>query len=594
MQPIKDYFLIGDLHTAALVSKRGSIDWMCVPHFDSPSIFAALLDTKAGKCSVEVPHEAASAYVDETAIVKTYFKNSDSEFEVFDFMVPQARDVCQSHYLVRKFVGREGESKVKLFFDPRPDYGLRNAQMRRENGKLMFEGDGYALLLHLPEGVSVSEDGSAQAIEFTLTGGECKQFIIEYAEDAALHSVVKLDYEKETEKFWREWVAKGNYFDYKRAELVRSAITLKLMQFYPTGAIIAAPTTSLPECIGGERNWDYRYAWVRDATFTLYALNVLGYKEEAERFFGFIERTAKECEDCNIELTLLYSIDGKPVPHEEELGHLKGFENSKPVRIGNGARHQFQLDIYGSLIDAHYFMTKHGIKLSNTGREIVLELVEKIKREWNTKDNGIWEVRTPKQHFTYSKVMAWVGINRALRICDQLDSSAEKKKEMEALEKEIEGWIWENCYDEKTQIFKQYPETSNQDATNLLFVPIFFLNRHEERTRSIIDQTCRELTYEDIFVYRYRMDDGLKGDEGAFVLCTFWLISALAMVGELNRAKKIFSKFEKYIADHGLISEEIEPKTGEYLGNYPQAFSHIGYIMSAYYINKYSERQKVD
>ena len=293
-----------------------------------------------------------------------------------------------------------------------------------------------------------------------------------------------------------------------------------------------------------------------------------------------------------IEINLFYTIEGKGVPHETELKHLSGYENSKPVRIGNNAIEQFQLDIYGSLIDANYFMSRRGVKLSKKSKEIVIDLVGKIKERWQKPDNSIWEVRDNPQHYTYSKVMAWVGVERAIRLCPELGIPDDKRKEFEKLEKEIQAWIWENCFDKKLQSFKQHPETKSQDATNLLFVLLQFLNRHEALTKTIILNTCKELVYKDAFVYRYRNDDGLEGHEGAFVLCSFWLISAMAMIEELDEAERLFQLFGQCIAPSGLFSEEINPDNFKYLGNFPQAFSHIGYIMSAFYINKYKSRRE--
>ena len=365
------------------------------------------------------------------------------------------------------------------------------------------------------------------------------------------------------------------------------------MQFYQTGAIVAAPTTSLPEHIGGERNWDYRYSWIRDATLTLYALYVLGYKEEAIKYFDFIEKTEKvEGKNKSIDLHLMHTIWGGHVPREKKIKRLSGYQNSKPVRVGNAASKQFQLDMYGALIDAHYFSFRQGIKITSSSKRTILQLAEKIVGSWKKKDSGIWEVRSKEEHFTYSKVMCWVGLNRVLQLAPQLKLGESQKKRYQKIEQEIKEWIWDNCYDAKKQIFRQHPNTNQQDASTLSFLLLHFLDKSDPRTKKVISNTYNALKYKDVFVYRYRAKDGIAGSEGAFLLCTFWLIAAWAALGETKKAKSAFDKFGKCINEFGLLPEEMKPNTGQYLGNYPQALSHIGYILSAYYLQRYSKKKK--
>ena len=582
---IRDYRLIGDLHTSALVSKRGSIDFMCAPHFDSGTIFAKILDRKAGSFTIRA-RAKKSGYLPGTAIVETEFEG----FTVRDFMVPRPTTKCDTHILVRKFFCTSERARIKLEFNPKPDFGREKLHMETKAGLLVADIGKHALILRFPENTQISRRRGFE-LEFEIDGGSTAEVILEYV-DRTEDIPKQGDFEEITRKFWEEWVSKGNFFDFCKPHMIRSAITLKLMQYYPTGAIIASPTTSLPEEIGGIRNWDYRYVWIRDATFTLYALYVLGFNEEAEKFFTFIEEKAVRLEKRKVKINLMYTIEGKALHGEEELKHLRGYKNSRPVRIGNGASEQFQLDIYGSLIDAYYFMEKKGIKITESKKEIVMHLVQKIKDSWTEKDNGIWEVRDERQNFTYSKVMAWVGVNRALRMSETLNIPKEKKQEWEKLELEIKEWIWDNCYDKEKQLFRQYPSTSHQDATNFLFVMLQFLDKNEAKTEAIIENTIKELCYNDVFVYRYLNQDGLEGKEGAFLLCSFWMISALAMTGKVERAKGLFRKLEKKLARNKLMSEEIDPKTSDYLGNYPQAFSHIGYVMAAYYIDRYMSKIK--
>lgn len=595
--PIRDYFLIGDLHTAALVSKDGSIDWMCLPYFDSPSVFAKILDEeKGGTFSVQMEEYKTSAhYLPYTAIVEMTFEGKDSTFTLKDFMLPRPTEEVVPHYLVRKFEGKKGDTTITLLFDPRPNYARQRSIIEHKGNLCSIRIDDRTIWLHIPKGSTVTPQANKHGVEisFELKEGDVQEVAMEYAVESRLQ-LSKRDIEQETTDFWRSWITEGN-FNFSREHLVRSAITLKLMQFYPTGGLIAAPTTSLPEELGGMRNWDYRYVWLRDATFTLYAFYVLGFLKEADKFFRFIERIAedaKRCEGdaCELDLSIMYTIWGQPLQGETVLDHLDGYEGSKPVRIGNGAAEQFQLDAFGSLIDAYYFMNKRGLKISKEGKEIVQMLVRGIAQNWKRKDSGIWEVRGGDQDFTYSKVMAWMGVERALRLADELGISDAQKLQWEQLKKEIEDWIWEQCFDAQRGTFKQHPDTKAQDATNFMFVLLFFISRHDPKARQMIDATRKELTKNELYVYRYLNDDGLEGEEGAFVFCMFWQIAAMAAVGQGEEADALLKRIEDMTAPSGLLAEEIDQKTGMYLGNHPQAFSHIGYIMSAYYIHRYRKQ----
>ncbi len=599
MADINDHFLIGDLHSAALVSKGASINWLCFPHFDSESMFAKILDKKAGEFSVDIEkqkYNIETVYMKNTPIVKTMFKKGKEKFSVKDFMVPQPRNKVNSHILVRKIHSFKGDHNFRLVYKPMINYGKVSPKFYRNGSFLKFNlkegGNGRKerVILHIPKNSSVQIKRDHFVIEVHLKKGETQEFILENCTKMGNYKHRNL--EKKTRKFWVKWVSKGTFFEFCREKLIRSAITLKLMQFYKTGALIAAPTTSLPESIKGNRNWDYRYVWIRDATFTLYAFYILGYKDEAKRFFSFIEKISRKFDREKFDLEPIYTIDGEKTPKEKSLKHLKGYRNSKPVRTGNDAADQFQLDVYGSMIDAYYFMTRKGLKLSRKKRAIIMHLVDKIEEKWKKKDSGIWEFRESIEDYTYSKVSAWVGVDRVLKISDQLKISEKRKKELKKLESEIKYWIWQNCYKIKSNKMVRYPKSKHQDSTNFLFVLLQFLNKQDPVAKEIIKNTQKELSHKDVFVYRYRENDEFKGEEGAFVLCSFWMISALAMMGEPEEAEKLFKKFETYIADNNLLSEEIDPKTGMYLGNYPQAFSHQGYIMSAYYIDKYKKRLK--
>lgn len=598
--PIRDYFLIGDLHTAALVSKDGSVDWMCLPYFDSPSVFAAVLDgEKGGSFRPDMPGFASSArYVPDTAIVETTFDSADSAFSLRDFMVPRATEEVVPHYMARVIEGTRGTTTVKMTFDPQPDYARQRSVISGAAPLLGVRIGDRTAWLHVPKSATIAprEDKRGIEISFVVKEGEKTHLVLEYAVESRLQLATR-DLERETIDFWRSWISEGS-ITFSQERMIRSAITLKLMQFYPTGGIIAAPTTSLPEEIGGVRNWDYRYVWVRDATFTLYAFYVLGFVKEAERFFRFIERIAedaKRCDEsgaCDLELSIMYTIWGQPLQGETVLEHLEGYAGSKPVRIGNGAAEQFQLDVFGSLIDCYYFMSKRGVPISAQGKEVVQMLVRGIQRHWQRPDCGIWEVRGGDQHFTYSKVMAWLGVERALRLADTLQISDAQREAWTRLKDEISAWIWDNCYDAVRGTFTQSPDVKAQDATNFMFVLFFFLSRHDEKAKKLIAETKRELTKNELYVYRYLTDDGLEGGEGAFVFCMFWQIAAMASVGQIAEADGLLKRIEALMPESGLLAEEIDPATGAFLGNHPQAFSHIGYILATYYVDRYGQRKQ--
>ncbi len=590
MHPIKDYYLTGDLHSAALISKSCSVDWLCFPNFDSPSIFGALLDKKGGSFKIEMPDfTVRSNYVENTGIVEFRFKKKKEEFHVHDFMVPQEVEECNNHFFVRKLIGVKGSSKVKLLYDPKPDYARRNPDFRITGTTIKVKVEENTLMLHMPRNTKIDKEALAYELTIDLEEGAEVNLILEYILKNHNSSYKGQDLEKSTNNFWEEWVAKGHFFDYYKDQLIRSLITLKMMLFYPTGAIVAAPTTSLPEEIGGIRNWDYRYVWVRDATFTLYAFHIADYTEEAVSFFNFVQKIALRHKEENFDINTVYTIWGDRAPTEVELG-MNGYQNSSPVRIGNNATNQLQLDVYGTLIDAHYFMAKNQKDNIIIDKKSIMALVEKIRMKWKDVDSGIWEVRGHQYHYTYSKVMCWVGIDRTLRMKDDLGLTKEEIDDLRELRSEIYNWIWENCYDSKKENLMQYAGGENVDATNFLFVLVQFLNRDDDITRKIMENTFSELSKNKIFIFRYRTNDGLKGEDSNFILCIYWYISALAIVNQIDKASSFFKAFERYLSDTGLISEQIDADSGEYLGNYPQAFSHLGFVMSAYYLDKYGNK----
>lgn len=591
--PLKDYFLLGDLHSAALLSNRGSVDWLCWPHFDSPSVFARILSTKGGRFSVQMDDWSSKAsYRKNTAIVDTVFSKKRKSFKVTDFMVPQTDDEKEvMHLLVRKFSSATHHMSIRLLFDPQPDYGRDLGRMKRTKTKLMIPIEGQLMVLHMPKNTRIQVQEDKGILTFTLSPGEVKKFVLEYSKKDS-HAYAGEEFEKWVERYWKKWVKNGNYSRYRRERVVRSAITLKLMQFYPTGALIAAPTTSLPETIGGVRNWDYRYTWVRDATFILYGLQLVGHTEEAMKFFRYIERVTRAHDAKDIHLKLFYTIGGDLPPNEKELKHLEGYMNSKPVRIGNGAKDQWQFDMYGTVIDSYYFMSRKGILPTPPSKALMQHLADRIEESWQETDSGIWEIRGKEHRYTYSRVMGWVGIDRLLYMRNELGLSDARVEHYTALRAKIHDWIWKHCFDEKKKIFKQFPRGQGQDATTFLFVLLGFLDKKDPLTKTIIENAAKELVEGDCMVYRYKNKDGIAGQEGAFILCIFWYISALAAVGEVKKAERVFKKLEKCMAENGLLAEELDPRKCQYLGNFPQAFSHIGYIMAVHYIEYAKKRQE--
>lgn len=590
MADIRDYFLIGDLHTAALVSNHASIDWLCLPHFDGPSLFGRVLDPRAGRFALAMPTATvAAAYRGNTAIVD--FTVADGAFTctLTDFMLPQPREQCEHHVLVRKLRGTHGAGEVRFVFDPQPDYGRQEPRIQRGEAGLELTLNPGRLRLHLPSDARIEAGDHGQEIIIPLRVGEQRELVLHHLVNPADEGVaVPTDKEDSTVRFWREWNAAGNPFAATNDAVLRSMVTLKLMQFYPTGALIAAPTTSLPADAGGERNWDYRYVWLRDATFVVYAFYILDRGEEAVRFFNYVK---DRCRDDDFDVRLMYTITGEHVPREVKLEHLAGYRDSRPVRIGNDAAQQFQLDVYGALIDMHYLLYRKTFDGFAVDRPFIMAMVEKIAANWQRPDSGIWEARNEPKHYTYSKVMAWVGIDRTLRMQAALKLDEATVARLERLRTEIHDWIWQHCFDAERTVLRQHPDTDEPDATNFLFVLLRFLDKHDPRTRAILETTERALAPRELFVRRYTTSDGIAGRDHAFVLCTFWMIAAYAITGQSERAARLFDDFQKHISPTGLLAEQMDEVTGAYLGNYPQAFSHLGLVMSAYYLQRYRQQR---
>jgi GH15 family glucan-1,4-alpha-glucosidase len=595
-RPISSYAVIGDLHTAALVGLNGSIDWCCLPHFDSPSVFASMLDsTRGGSFHIApaVSHTSEQRYSPATNVLITTFSlDAGGVVELTDFMPITTSghrgDFPEIHRGVRC---TRGEAEVVVRFAPRFDYGASMIRLLpRWHGVLATDAQDDVLTLAGPRDIWWRFEGGVAIAAIKLREGEQAWFVARYDDDEVrpidqYQSEAKL---KDTIAFWDAWTARIQYSGRYRSVVERSALALKLMCFQPTGAIVAAPTTSLPEQIGGLRNWDYRYAWLRDSAFVLYSLNILGHIEEADRFMRFLKRVCRKTDDTHLQI--MYGIDGRRHLTERVLDHLDGYRGSKPVRVGNGAYDQLQLDVYGEVLETAYLWSRrHEV---TEGTWLTLQrLVDWVADNWRRPDSGIWEVRAGLQHYVFSKVMCWVALDRGIRLARRFRLPADLTR-WQAERATVHAEVMEKGWSEKKQSFVQYYGTEALDASNLVIPMVNYLPSDHPRVRGTVMATLRELTSEDQeLVYRYRNDDGLPGEEGVFSICTFWLAEALALCGEVERGERIFQRMLKHANHVGLYSEELNPATGEFLGNHPQAFTHIALINCAHVLERMKRRR---
>lgn len=591
--PINDYGIIGDMHTAALVNSQGSIDWLCLPHFDSPSLFGKILDTQKGGCFRIAPTHFIGShprYLNKTNILQTLFRGERSECWLTDFMPIQSEDGRKTNpqevFLCREIECTKGINvEIEIHYNPQPDYAQGEAQLifapyrvDSSNTPIQFFSD------H-----AIEWDETKRVGKFLLSHGDIAHFVFYYGQE-------RLDIEPlawvedkfiETRNYWETWTAQNRYRGRWRKAVERSALTLKLLFFKPTGAIIAAPTTSLPEGIGGIRNWDYRFSWLRDSALTLEALFDLGYTEEAGEYMHWIiEKTAH----ASGEMHILYPIGEEDTTPERILNHLEGYRNSAPVRIGNAAAQQFQLDIYGELIDTLYQYVNFTEKLDEKLGKYIQNLANQICRKWELKDEGIWEVRSEKHHFTHSKMMSWVGLDRAIQLAEKYEFINGDLKLWQETKEKLFEFISQQCVHSQENFLMQSPESPVADASSLLAPIVSFLNPKDPIVHNTIEKALHALM-ENQMLYRYHSDDGLKGKEGTFNICTFWLIEALALAGRFEEALNIFNHMLETASYLGLYAEETDPKTLEALGNFPQAFTHIGLIHAALALNSELNRK---
>lgn len=585
--PISAYALIGDMQTAALVGLDGSVDWACFPRFDSASTFARILDHAVGGSFRIAPSSAFTSeqrYLPGTAVLVTTFNVIDGGVaEVTDFMpvslAGRRGDYAELH---RHVACTRGDVELAVRFAPRFNYADgRTRVSTRRNGLLATDDDDEVAALSTSVSLEWRVDADAAVATLRLRAGETATLVFRYDDDEVRPIAVYASDRRrdETIAFWDQWSSAILYRGPFRLAVERSAITLKLMCHEPTGAIVAAPTTSLPEGIGGVRNWDYRYTWLRDSSFTLYSLHVLGHYREADRFMDFLKRVTRKSGASHLQI--MYGVDGRRSLPERELPQLEGYRRSSPVRVGNGAVDQLQLDVYGEVLDTAWLWSTHH-EITEGAWMSLSRLVDWVAEHWTRKDSGIWEVRAGAQHYVMSKVMCWVALDRGIRIAEKFALEADFAR-WRAARDEVHASVMEHGWSEERQSFTQYYGTDALDAANLIIPFVGFLPRDHPRVVGTVMATLRDLTSDDQeLVYRYKGDDGLPGEEGVFSICTFWLAEALALCGERARGERIFTRMLRHANHVGLYSEELDPASGEFLGNFPQAFTHIALINCAH------------
>ena len=665
-RPISDYGVIGDCRTAALVAPDGAIDWCCLPHFDSPAVLCRLLDAERGgymKVSPSEPSQGMMAYIDGTNILQTIFTSAVGKLEVLDFMpirqrrltpdpsptpiqrltqffhdVPQAlngeierrsgNDVAAAHRINRIVTALDSDMTVELTLKATFDYARATPNIARHDANAQMacatlSTTGHILVLVVKrlsgkqtETIVLGGDDAVLSTRIALRKGERVAILLNYARDAQeaeslRHRLVTQDIDNdyaETLHYWREWSAKCRYTGPYRDVVLRSALVLKLCTFEPTGAIIAAPTTSLPEMPQGVRNWDYRFTWLRDSAFTLDALGSLGYMDEARDYFHFLHDLHLQ---GGADLRIMYSIHGASgdALAEQTLDHLSGYQGARPVRIGNGAANQKQMDVYGEVLDvAHRYYEQSGYRSyhrlgesNRTLHSLIIQIADYVAEHWQDTDQGLWEVRGPARPFVYSRVMCWIALERA---CEKADSHSYGVHEPRwaAARDAIRADILAHGYNERLQSFVQYYDSDVLDASNLRLAICGFLAEDDPMMVGTINATKQHLAGDNGLIYRYKSvalpgqlpqsaetgttDDGLPGMEGAFTVCTFWLIQNLCAIGRIDEAQERFEALLGYASPLGLLAEELDPKTGMQLGNFPQAFSHIGLINAAVALEK--------
>ncbi len=615
--PIADYALLSDRHSAALVSRDGSIDWLCFPRFDSASIFGRLLGDAAGHWTIGAANAVPvmRRYLDRTMVLETTVRTPTGTVIITDALAMgegnRGHELGKDspHVLLRQATCVVGEVLLSLDCAPRPEYGLVHPRIDVVDGGVIATGGADVLILSAPMALTVEQ--SAISGQLRLRRGESAGFALHFA-DQARPAAARVWSQSEiaarmddTVSAWESWSQLHQAYVGPWRDLVHhSGRVLQALSFAPTGAICAAATTSLPEVEGGARNWDYRYAWVRDASFTIQALWVAACPDEANEFFDYMASSAAGSLDRGEDLQIMFGIGGERDLTERGLPHLEGWRHSAPVRVGNGAWKQRQLDVYGELLGAVYRLSDHLFdtsgrvgpmaapdkwgappELAPATRRFFVQLADTAKRRWQEKDQGIWEVRGEPRDFVYSKLMCWVALDRAVALADRLDAS-DRVEAWKQTQAQIREAILTKGWSDRANAFTQSFGSDELDASNLMLPLVGFLPADDPKVLATIKATEERLTDDRGLVFRYRSADSLEGEEGTFLLCTFWLAQALARAGQPARARTVFERAAAFVNDVGLLAEEVDPVSGELLGNFPQAFSHIGLVNAAWAISQ--------
>jgi GH15 family glucan-1,4-alpha-glucosidase len=599
--PIADHAFLSDRHSGALVDRAGSVEWLCFPRFDGPSVFARLLDDDAGHWQVQPDGDwtASRSYAGRSLALQTTFRTARGELVLTDALGvgPDngghrlGTDV--PHVLVRRLSCTTGSVDVLVDYRPRPEYGLITPLLGHVDGGVTARGGAEWLVLTLPGEVELGRSRANALLH--LEAGDVVHLALHRStlgDAVSAHVWTQADLAgllDRTLASWESWSELHQSYQGPWQDLVHlSGRVLFGLSYQPSGAIVAAGTTSLPEGVGGERNWDYRYSWVRDASFTMEALWVAACPDEAQDYFSFMTTAGAGGIGPDVSLQIMFGVGGEHELSERLLGHLRGWRDSRPVRVGNGAWNQRQVDVYGELLGAALRLADQLPSIDEDTRWFLTACADTAAVRWHDRDQGIWEVRGRPQHFLYSKVMCWVALDRAIAIADHLHA-AERVDQWTAARSEIAEAVLTQGWSEEAGAFTQYFGSTALDASNLMLPIVGFLPADDPRMLATIDAIAERLTDERGLVYRYRTEAGvdcLAGEEGTFLLCTFWLAQALAMSGQVDRARQVFERAATFVSDLGLLAEEVDPDTGELLGNYPQAFSHIGLVNAAWAIDQ--------
>lgn len=599
---IGDHALIGDCRSAALISSSGTIDWLCWPRFDSPSLFGALLDPeRGGRFAIHPtqPFTTTRCYVGDSNVLQTTFHTKQGTMRLTDLMPVESeagkrKKLWAAHQILRTVECLEGEIELEVICDPRPEYG-QHAPRLTDRGPLglYYERRGRALIVRSEMPISLSDDQSQACVRHVLKAGERRHVSVVYTErEPSFIPPLGSEADRRTQatlRWWQDWAARCRYDGPFREAVIRSALTLKLLAYAPSGAVVAAPTTSLPEWMGGVRNWDYRYCWLRDASLTLQSLFGLGYEEEAMAYMAWLLHATRLTWP---DLQVLYDVHGETHLPERELDHLSGHAGSRPVRIGNDASQQLQLDIFGEVIDAVYAFVRHGGRINRSTARMLVGLGRTVCRRWREPDEGIWEIRGGRRHHTYSKAMCWVALDRLIKLHEagMLHAPlARFSRERAAIRQLVEA----HGYSERLQSYVSVLDGESLDASLLLLTRYGYASPDSPRAVNTCQQVQQRLGRHGL-LYRYLADDdGLPPGEGAFGICSFWAAECSALQGDIDRAESLFRHVLSYANDLGLLAEEFHPDTGDALGNFPQAFTHVGLIDAALTIERVRHGHKL-